>query len=533
MSSEGRFKKLINSPNNCVYDNLLGITAIHPGLRLINNSSTTGGRVVIRHDFEEYRESGKVTLVSGGGSGHEPFNCGFVGPGMLTAVVPGEVFTSPSSEAILMALSAVGSRSKSGTLIIAANYTGDRLNFGSAVEKAKLEGLNVEMIVVGEDCALQSSDKSAGRRGLCGTVLMFKIAGALAEAGKSLKEIYEIVKHASENSGTIGISLTPCSIPGSDSSFSLGSDEMELGLGVHGEAGVMRLKVMPAQDIVKKMVDHMTNPESASRLNVKKGDSVAVVINNLGGTSQMEMNIVAKETISYLELMGLLVERVYVGTLMSSLEMAGVSITILKLTPLLVNCLDAPTSAYAWPNCYLPAGAKKRFTPEPIKSYSIASEVPKLETKCPKISQKGEAIIRHAVSFSCSALVSCEKQLNCLDREGGDGDCGSTLCKGAQAILDLLEKGLELSYPSQLLLTLGSVVERSMGGTSGAIYSLFFTGAAKAFIDQCTANTWCYAVELGMQAIMKYSGAEPGDRTMVSVVLLSLISAQLTLGVMQ
>ncbi|XP_076318345.1 triokinase/FMN cyclase-like isoform X2 [Tachypleus tridentatus] len=531
MSSEGRFKKLINSPNNCVYDNLLGITAIHPGLRLINNSSTTGGRVVIRHDFEEYRESGKVTLVSGGGSGHEPFNCGFVGPGMLTAVVPGEVFTSPSSEAILMALSAVGSRT--GTLIIAANYTGDRLNFGSAVEKAKLEGLNVEMIVVGEDCALQSSDKSAGRRGLCGTVLMFKIAGALAEAGKSLKEIYEIVKHASENSGTIGISLTPCSIPGSDSSFSLGSDEMELGLGVHGEAGVMRLKVMPAQDIVKKMVDHMTNPESASRLNVKKGDSVAVVINNLGGTSQMEMNIVAKETISYLELMGLLVERVYVGTLMSSLEMAGVSITILKLTPLLVNCLDAPTSAYAWPNCYLPAGAKKRFTPEPIKSYSIASEVPKLETKCPKISQKGEAIIRHAVSFSCSALVSCEKQLNCLDREGGDGDCGSTLCKGAQAILDLLEKGLELSYPSQLLLTLGSVVERSMGGTSGAIYSLFFTGAAKAFIDQCTANTWCYAVELGMQAIMKYSGAEPGDRTMVSVVLLSLISAQLTLGVMQ
>jgi len=290
-------KKLINNPRDVVNEALEGIVAANPGLNVLKGHS-----VIIREDVEELRKEGKVTLISGGGSGHEPAHAGFVGKGMLTAAVAGAVFTSPPTKSILAAIRAVGKGNDAGTLLIVKNYTGDRLNFGFAAERAKAEGMKVEMVVVGEDCALTSKDKTAGRRGLCGTILIHKIAGALAEEGKSLEEILQVVKTAASTMGTIGVSLGPCSVPGSLPSFVLGSDEMELGLGIHGEPGVKRVKMDQADQVVQTMVNHMCDIQSgaAHKLNLKSGDSVALVVNNLGGTSVLELNIVAGSAIKYL-----------------------------------------------------------------------------------------------------------------------------------------------------------------------------------------------------------------------------------------
>ncbi|XP_022787345.1 dihydroxyacetone kinase 1-like isoform X2 [Stylophora pistillata] len=270
MAADGKrttSKKLINDPLDVVDEALEGIVLANPGLKLLKNH-----RVIIREDVNELRKAGKVTLISGGGSGHEPSHAGFVGKGMLTAAVAGAVFTSPPTKSILAAIRAVGHGNKGGTLLIVKNYTGDRLNFGFAAERAKAEGIKVDMVVVGEDCALTSKDKTAGRRGLCGTVLIHKIAGALAEEGKSLEEISQVAKATAQAMGTIGVSLAPCSLPGSLPSFVLGIDEMELGLGIHGEPGVKRVKLDKVDQVVKTMIDHMTDVQGGAtyKLSLKK-----------------------------------------------------------------------------------------------------------------------------------------------------------------------------------------------------------------------------------------------------------------------
>ncbi|NXI36004.1 TKFC cyclase, partial [Galbula dea] len=278
-------KKLVNRVASCADDALAGLVACSPGLKLLQ-----GHRVVLRADLEAIR--GRVALLSGGGSGHEPAHAGYVGKGMLTGVVAGAVFTSPAVGSILAAIRAVTQAGAAGTLLIVKNYTGDRLNFGLALERARAEGADVRMVVVGDDSAF-AAPKKAGRRGLCGTILIHKVAGALAEAGVGLNEIVEKVSAAAKAMGTLGLSLSPCSVPGSKPTFHLADDEMELGLGIHGEAGVRRMKVLPADEAVETMLEHMTNPSNASHLPLSPGASVVLVVNNLGGLSCLELGIVA------------------------------------------------------------------------------------------------------------------------------------------------------------------------------------------------------------------------------------------------
>ena len=498
-------KLLINAIDNCVDEMLEGIVLENPGLQLLENH-----RVILREDLFDYRKSKKVSIICGGGSGHEPFAAGFVGSGMLTAAVAGSVFASPPPNDILAAIRAVSS--PAGVLLIVANYTGDRLNFGIALERARVAGHHVEMVVVGEDCALESQDKTAGRRGLVGIVNIMKIAGALAEEGKTLEDILLAVEEASTNMGTIGMSLSGCSIPGSGSSFKLKDNEMELGLGAHGEAGVKRLELLSADDTVNVMFQHITNPKHTTKLDLAPGSSVAVTINNLGGMSILEMHVITRKVILLLESHGVTVDRFYFGHFMTSLDMAGFNLNILKLNDVILKCLDADTTAPGWPRC-CPSfiTGNKRVTKPKLRLAEV-----KLSTNNANEEAHADCVsnvILSIIEKACQALISAEALLNDLDTSAGDGDCGTTLKRGASDVLKSFGNWSNLTA-SQVFLNLSSCAERSMGGASGGLYSLFFTAASKN-ITQTTLKALTECLDAGMNAVSRYGGAEPGDRTLL------------------
>ncbi|XP_015245917.1 PREDICTED: triokinase/FMN cyclase-like, partial [Cyprinodon variegatus] len=285
-------KKLINSVDRCVDEALCGLVRASGGLCLLK-----GHRVVLRSDLDNLK--GKVGLLSGGGSGHEPAHGGYIGAGMLSAAVAGGVFASPPPASILAAILSLHQAGASGVLLIVKNYTGDRLNFGLAAEQARNQGVDVDMLIVAEDCAFDKPSK-AGRRGLCGTVFIHKLAGALAEEGCSLSQIVTKMKEVLKGVGTLGVSLSPCSVPGCLPSFDLPPGAMELGLGIHGEPGIKRSKVVSADEVVKIVMDHMTNPDSQSHLPLKSGDTVVLCVNNLGALSCLEMAVVTQAAVTCL-----------------------------------------------------------------------------------------------------------------------------------------------------------------------------------------------------------------------------------------
>ncbi|XP_069660384.1 triokinase/FMN cyclase [Haliaeetus albicilla] len=493
-------KKLVNSVTDCADDALAGLVACNPGLRLLQ-----GHRVVLRADLVAIR--GRVALLSGGGSGHEPAHAGYIGKGMLTGVVAGAVFTSPAVGSILAAIRVVTQAGAAGTLLIVKNYTGDRLNFGLALERARAEGADVQMVVVGDDSAFTTL-KKAGRRGLCGTVLIHKVAGALAEAGASLNEIVERVSAAAKAMGTLGLSLSPCSVPGSKPTFRLADDEMELGLGIHGEAGVRRMKVLPADEAVETMLAHMTDPSNASHLPLSPGASVVLVVNNLGGLSCLELSIVAGAAVRCLESRGIHIARALVGSFMTALEMAGVSLTLMLVDEELVGLIDAETTAMAWPNlAAAPATSQRQEVPAPKEGPVIAQ----LETSTGPGAARAQLVLERV----CSTLLDMQDKLNELDREAGDGDCGHTHARAAQAIWEWVHAQPLPAAPAQLLSALADLLLEKMGGSSGVLYGLFLTAAAQPLLNRSDLPTWADAMDAGIEAMQRYGGAAPGDRTML------------------
>jgi len=515
-------KKLINSVSRCVDENLEGYVAVHTGLRLVPEY-----KLVVREDFELLKAARKVTLLSGGGSGHEPGHAGCVGPGMLTASVQGTVFAAPPPTSILGGLRLIGRNNPAGVLIVITNYTGDRLTFGLAMERARSEGIKVEMVVVGEDCALTSAEKTAGRRGLAGTVLMHKIAGALAEEGKSLDEIVKILNGILPNLGTMGMAMSPCSLPGAGPMFKMGSDELELGLGLHGEAGVKTLKMKSSQEVVTDIIDHMTNKTSATRLDIQSGDHLAVLLNNLGGTTNLEMNIIARDVIKTLESRGMSVDRFYMGGFITSLEMAGMSISILKLKENWVDYLDKDGSSPAWKFPITSKLSRTRKTPAPLKPLTAdsTSESKPVGKSAIQLTPAQVELFRSVIQSVCKALIQSEERLNLLDSGCGDGDCGTTLKNGAEAILAAT---LPLEDVSRSLNVISQLVESNMGGTSGGLYSLFLTAASRAFNDVTTVSipAWSKAVKAGVHAVMRYGLAEPGDRTLLDALYPSCVKLE-------
>ena len=330
-------KKLINDPEAVVREALEGIEAAHGDrLRVMYDPY-----VIVRADAPV---QGKVGLVSGGGSGHEPMHGGFVGPGMLDAACPGEVFTSPTPDQMLEATKAVDGGA--GVLHIVKNYTGDVLNFEMAADLGKSEGIDVEAVVTNDDVAVQDSLYTAGRRGVGITVVAEKICGAAAEEGKTLAEVAELCRTVNGQGRSMGMALTPCVTPGSgEPSFELADDEMEIGIGIHGEPGRYREPMEPAAKIVERLATAIVED-----LPFESGDKVLAFVNGMGGTPLLELYIVYRELDRFLQGRGITIERRLIGNYITSLEMAGCSITLLKLDDDLVRLWDAPvdTPALRW-----------------------------------------------------------------------------------------------------------------------------------------------------------------------------------------
>lgn len=328
-------KKLINHPEQVVRDMIDGMVLAHPQ-KIRNIPDTT---VLVRADAPV---AGKVAVVSGGGSGHEPAHAGFVGAGMLDGAVAGEVFTSPTPDQVLAAIKAVDSGA--GVLLVIKNYSGDLMNFEIAGELAEAEGISVAKVVVNDDVAVENSTYTTGRRGIAGTVFVHKIAGALAERGASLAEVEQVARKVVDNVRSMGMALSPCTVPAAGKpGFTLGEDEMEIGMGIHGEPGTHRAAIATADEVAAALTGKILDD-----LVLEAGDKVAVMINGLGSTPVMELYIVYKKVADILQQQGIGIYDTYVGEYMTSLEMAGCSVTLLKLDDQLTELLDAPADTIAW-----------------------------------------------------------------------------------------------------------------------------------------------------------------------------------------
>lgn len=482
-----------NNRKQLVNDAIEGILISAPHGNLVKLDVDPAIRIVARSDWDKSR----VAVISGGGSGHEPAHAGFVGKGMLTAAVCGDLFASPSVDAVLNAIVAVtGDR---GCLLIVKNYTGDRLNFGLAAEKAKRYGLKVEMVIVADDIALPDNKQP---RGIAGTALVHKIAGYAAEHGKSLSEVRDIAQQACDNLWSLGVAMQTCNLPGSDEEEGrIKQGHVELGLGIHGEPGA---SVVDTQNS-KAIIDTLVTP-----LKAKAGDGrFAVLINNLGGVSALEMALLTKE-LAHSALKDNLAYLIGPAPLVSALDMKGFSLTLLKLNDLFEKALHEEVETLGW---------QKPVAFAPLRTLEHSAIHDRVEFTPSANPQVGEY-----VSVVTKSLIQLENRLNALDAKVGDGDTGSTFAQGAREIAQRLEENnLPLNDVSTLLLLVGERLATVMGGSSGVLMSIFFTAAGQKLHD---GQSLADALLSGLAQMKQYGGADLGDRTLIDALQPALETLQ-------
>ena len=437
-------------------------------------------KVIVRADWK----FDQVAIISGGGSGHEPAHAGFVGKGMLTAAVCGEVFASPSVEAILAGILAV--TGKKGCLLIVKNYTGDRLNFGLAAEKARARGLNIKMVIVDDDISLPDDVQA---RGLAGTLFIHKIAGFLAEGGESLDKIFDTAQSLIPLISSIGVSIDNCTVPGMVKDERITEGMAELGLGIHGEPGRELIAFENAGSIMRIMLSHLQSK-------MDHNQKYALILNNLGGCTPLEMAVLKGE-IAKSDLVSQLSLIIGPEMLMTSLDMHGFSLSILPSSKLVAEALTFPVGPRAWPK------------PVPLID-PIISDLPIIQTK--EAWTPSENIeLRHILQKCCLILKEKEQVLNKLDSKIGDGDTGSTLAGAARAVTEELDK-LPLGDTKQFFEAMGELLSRAMGGSSGVLMAIFFSAAGQKFNNSLH---WSKALETGLNRMMEVGGAQIGDRTMI------------------
>jgi triose/dihydroxyacetone kinase / FAD-AMP lyase (cyclizing) len=491
-------KKFINRPEDVVEEMMQGLAVLHP-----SSARLSGHKVMVRADAKQAHVQ-QVAVIAGGGSGHEPAHAGYIGIGMLSAAVAGEVFTSPSSDSVLAAIKAASG--EPGALLVVKNYTGDRLNFGLAAEMARAEGISVEMVIVDDDVALKGTVQATGARGLAGTIFIHKLVGAAAAEGRSLADVTAMGRAAVESLATMGVSFSAGTSPAvGRASFELGEHEMELGLGIHGEPGVKRMRLQTADELTETLLAEVLK-------HGRFGDEkrVAVMVNNLGATTQMELAIVARHAMSFLESKGFSVERMYAGTFLSSLDMAGISITILGVNDEWLRWLDAVTTAPAWPN------ALKQHPGQP--QAQTAGEVSTIVSSPTGRGPQSEAgrKTKQAIEAACMALLGAEGELTEMDRVTGDGDLGTSMERAAKAV-----QGAVGSYPLDdvpaTFRAIGHTLRRELGGSSGPLYGVLFLRCGSVLEKSGATGLakWAEAVDQGCRAISELGGAKPGDRTML------------------
>ncbi|OOE43414.1 dihydroxyacetone kinase [Salinivibrio kushneri] len=470
---------ILNSKESFVMDSIEGTlyTSMRENLTFLDFDNDI--KVVARRDWNK----DKVALICGGGSGHEPAHAGFVGKGMLTAAVCGDLFAAPSVDAVLNAILHV--TGDAGCLVIIKNYTGDRLNFGLAVEKAKEMGRNVDLIVVGDDISIPGNPQP---RGIAGTLFVQKVAGYVAENGGSLEEVKQAAVDAHDKTASIGVALTSCSLPG-ESNDRIAQEKAELGLGIHGEAGIETIDLPKAKELVATMVSKLEEAKPFS--------DNAILLNNLGGLSPIEMNIVAKEVME--SSLGNKAKYVVSGALMTAIDMKGFSISAIQLTANIGKALASDVETTAWPGVVARREVPKTQCQNQINEKAFTP------------SHDDETAL--VLSKVCQSIIDIERELNHLDSIVGDGDTGSTFAAGARKVLAQLEaKQLPLQDKAKLLTTIADCLTSVMGGSSGVLLSIMFTAAGR---DYEMNRSLPKALQAGLEQMMSYGGAKPGDRTMI------------------
>ncbi|KAJ2426141.1 Dihydroxyacetone kinase 2 [Coemansia sp. RSA 1807] len=509
-------KHFLTDPKTLVKDSLHGLVVSNPHLVL-----DEAQKVIYPKNLSVVRQK-QVTLFCGGGSGHEPAHAGFVGPGMLTASVSGHVFASPTSSQVLSCLRRIYSTDH-GTLVVIKNYTGDVLNFGRAVERFKSERANarkppphIAMVVVDDDVGVVNPNDDAeggvGRRGLAGTVLVYKIAGAMAVMGGTLDKVKELAEYTVKHTFTIGCALNAASVPGIGMPRSLEDNEMEIGMGIHNEPGFETKTIEPARVLVPSLVRHIVDSLPFKKVSGGKTGRVVLLVNNLGATSNIEMGLVTKLATEATRDAGFDPVRIFSGTYMTGLAMPGISIT-LTLVPdgeiegaHFLALVDQPAFCSGWTN---------HTHVEDAGCTDEAAQGPATHVM-PARDAQWESVI----STAYHSVVSAEPEVTHLDQVMGDGDCGQVLLSGATAIFEASSSAqLPLNDPPAALARISSLVEDAMGGTSGIIYCLFLDGLAQQLhhVDSSalTPRVWGKTMLGALETLYQYTTARPGHRTLI------------------
>lgn len=522
-------KKIINTPESFVYDMCHGIAKAHPELEFVEKY-----KVVKKAEINP----NKVSLISGGGSGHEPAHAGFVGKGMLDAAVCGDVFASPSQVQIFNAIKSVATQK--GVLLIIKNYSGDCMNFnGAAVDAIEELGVKVDSVIVNDDIAVKDSSYTVGRRGVAGTVFVHKVAGAAAEMGKELAEVKAAANKAIANVRSFGFALSSCTPPAKGTPiFHINDDEIEFGVGIHGEPGRKTEKLQSADELAKRIVTDIIDD-----LKVKKGDEIALIINGFGATPLMELYLFNNSVTNELEKAGIKIHKTLVGNYMTSIDMAGASVTMMKLDSELKSLIDYPvnTPALTWGGVMndqasaaieamqaiakalhiTPAAA---VAPTAKKVEVVASE----ECKCYKV--KGEPKVGETINTAAfvkiidkmADVIIANEVPFCDADQMGDGDFGMSIAKGF--------KQLKVDWASrkkgdvgEFLVSCSEIIKEYCGGASGPIWGSAFRAGGKAVLGKeevslqdiadilQAANNGVY--ETGKKSFGK--GAVVGDKTLV------------------
>lgn len=510
-------KKIINKPETIVREMCKGFVLANPTLEFVDKYKIVKKKTI---------NTDKVSLISGGGSGHEPAHAGFVGKGMLDAAVCGDVFASPSQVQVYQAIKQTAS--DKGTLLIIKNYSGDMMNFQSAAYLAEMDGLTVDYVKVEDDIAVQDSLYTVGRRGVAGTVFVHKIAGAAAEKGLELAEVKRIAQKAADNVRSIGFALTSCTVPAKGTpTFELGEDEIEYGVGIHGEPGIKREKISTADKLAERMTDALVKD-----LNLAENDEIAVLINGFGATPQMELNLLNYAVTKDLVAKKLKPARIFIGNYMTSIDMAGASVSILKLDDELKFYLTAPADT---PSFKVMANEQDAniadimaidenktvkevsFDVETDAAYAnVTDNKISLNNMIYIIDKMSEIIIRNEVPF-------CE-----LDSHAGDGDFGMSVAKGFKELKrqwhEVLSQAKDIG---SFLEACSMVIMEYCGGASGPVWGFAFKTAGKCCEGKQEITVAEFAQMMqgavdGIQAVGKRAfgrGAVVGDKTLIDALV--------------
>ena len=509
-------KKIINQPENLVYEMCKGIEIAHPELEFVEKYKIIKKRQI---------NPDKVTLISGGGSGHEPAHAGFVGKGLLDAAVCGDVFASPSQIQVYQAIRET--RSNEGTLLIIKNYSGDMMNFKNAAALASDDGLTVDYVKVDDDIAVQDSLYTVGRRGVAGTLFVHKIAGAFAEMGNTLSEVKRVAEKAAQNVKSIGFAFSSCTVPAKGSpTFEIAENEMEYGVGIHGEPGIQRETIISADALSKRMTEALLNELKL------ENEEVAVMINGFGSTPLQELYLLNHAITKELVAAGVKIHRIFVGNFMTSIDMLGASVSIMKLDSELKLLLNQPAQS-AGLNVYGPIDPVN-YSP---LSYEQAEKVKaaftyELETNPKHAVIIDERLTLQNLQFMIDAMsdviIKNEVPFCELDAHAGDGDFGMSVAKGFRKLKEEWRNLIQdTTTISAFLDHCALIIMEHCGGASGPIWGSAFKGASRSSegLEHLTLNAFAEMIQAAVKSVQVTGersfgrGAVVGDKTLIDALV--------------